>query len=438
MRTAYGFQYRVVAVLLRSMGNLEAANATHDLIMAWSPRYIVVNGIVGGLRPDSQEYGDVLVAETVVYYELGKEREKGLEGRNRHFPCDPSLLDAARNMRVTAWRDSLPARPDQRPPEYDHPRVHFGPVASGEKVIASSGAVSRLLQYQPDLVGVEMESAGVASAALGAVKSVGFLTIRAICDFADSRKSDDWQTYAAGAAASFLRAFVTTQPIGPSSGDWPRPVSGTPQSKPEDVIAQREQLFNLLRRRLDLEELNNLCFLLGLDIDELPAGRKSSRARELILRFERRGNLDRLVSALADMLNDDEGGGHRSSLPKEAGFNPIKCELALARLISELTTGTSPVFEVYRNETEIRRIIKEYLMYYRKDGGVADYPVGLKYYTGDESESYKLAGADMCSICGMLSSRGYLWTDPYTDRTYLTEQGTEMYLYLSADKGART
>lgn len=309
VKTTFGFQYRIVAMLLRSMGNLEAANATHDLIKAWSPRYIVVNGIAGGLRPNTQEYGDVLVAETVVYYELGKEWEKGVENRNRHFPCDPSLLDAARNMRLTDWSANLPARPDQCPPEHDRPHVHFGPLASGEKIIASTNAVNRLLQYQPDLVGVEMESAGVASAALGAVKRIGFLAIRAICDFADHRKNDNWQSYAAAAAASFLRVFVTTQPISPSSGDWPRPVTRTPQVTPEDTVAERKQLFKQLCRRLDMEELKNLCFLLGVDIDELPGDRKSSRARELILRFERRGKLDKIASALDDILNDDQGSG---------------------------------------------------------------------------------------------------------------------------------
>ena len=307
--TNSGFRYRVVTMLLRAMGNLEAANATHDLIKRWSPRYILVNGIAGGLCPDAQQYGDVLVAETVVYYELGKERDTGLENRNRHFPCDPSLLDSARNLRSTDWRDGLPARPDQCLPKHDHPAVHFGPLASGEKVVASSDAVNRLLRYQPDLVGIEMESAGVASAALGAVRRIGFLSIRAICDFADHQKSDNWQQYAAAAAAAFLRAFIKSQPIRPSSGGWPRPLAHVPERKPQDDLAKRNVLFNQLCGRLDMEELKNLCFLLGVDIDELPADRKSSRARELILYFERHEKLHELVSALEDMLNDDEDSG---------------------------------------------------------------------------------------------------------------------------------
>ena len=307
--TADGFQYRVVAMLLRSMGNLEAANATHDLITTWNPRYIIVTGIAGGLRPTDQDFGDIIVAQTVVYYEFGKEMDKGLESRNRQFPCDPSLLDAALNMPCTEWRDGLPSRPDNQPQSPEHPMVHYGPLASGEKVIASDDASGRLLRYQPDLVGVEMESAGVASAALGAVRKIGFLAIRSICDFADHKKNADWQGYAAETAATFVRAFLRNRPVGPSSGNWPVQRAFPDKLTHEDPLVQRKQLFNLLCRQLDMEEFKNLCFLLGVDIDEVPGDRKSARARELILRFERRGKLDDIASTLADMLNQEDGIG---------------------------------------------------------------------------------------------------------------------------------
>ena len=62
--------YRVVATLLNSMGNLEAAHATSDLINAWSPRYILVNGIAGGLNRCGQDFGDIVVSESIIYYEL--------------------------------------------------------------------------------------------------------------------------------------------------------------------------------------------------------------------------------------------------------------------------------------------------------------------------------------------------------------------------------
>lgn len=302
--TDNGIKYRLVTTLLRTMGNLEAAHAANDLIRDWSPRYLIVTGIAGGLRPTTQDYGDVVIPDSIVYYELGKALTAGVEQRSRHFPCDLSLLDSARNMRSRNWRMRLPKRPDGQAACTTCPKVFFGPLASGEKVIASTDTVSRLLEYQPDLLAVEMESAGVASAALGALKKIGFLAVRSICDFADKRKNDNWHAYAAAAAASFLRELLNNQPIAPSSGKWPR--SATKQAAPPrvDLVRMRKGLYQQLCKKLDMEEFKNFCFLLDVDIDELPGDRKSARARELILLFERRGKVDELAAALQNMLTD--------------------------------------------------------------------------------------------------------------------------------------
>ena len=302
--TAFGGKYKIVATLLHSMGNLEAAHATADLVHKWNPRFILVNGIAGGLRPGNQEFGDVVVSESIVYYELGKIRANELEPRNRQFPADRSLLDGMLNLTTSDWRIRLPARPDGKTSNTTIPKVHFGPIASGEKIIASGHQVRRLLTMQPNLVAVEMESAGIASAAFSAVKKVGFLTIRAICDFADSSKNDNWQEYAAHAAASCLRALLAGRPVGPSDAVWP----GTtlPRTKPADPTEHRHRIFENLCAAVDMEEFKNFCFLLGVEIDELPGDRKSSRVRELILLFERRNRVAVLDAAVDELINEDE------------------------------------------------------------------------------------------------------------------------------------
>lgn len=296
-----GIRYRIVAMLLHNMGNLEAAHATNDLIRDWGPRYLIVNGIAGGLCPKTQKYGDIVVSDSVVYYELGKALSDGIEQRSKHFPCDPSMLNSARTMEKNEWRLYLPKRPDGQPPNITYPNVHFGPLASGEKVIASAIATANLLKYQPNLIAVEMESAGVASAALSALRKIGFMAVRSICDFADESKSDNWQPYAAAAAASFLRSFLMNQPVSPSIGKWPSP---TEETLPPKMVMRRE-LYNQLSKGLDMEEFKDFCFLLGVDVDELPGDRKSARARELILLFERRGKVEELASSLRDMMTNE-------------------------------------------------------------------------------------------------------------------------------------
>jgi nucleoside phosphorylase len=296
--TRRGGSYRVIVTLLHSMGNLEAAHATADLIRVWNPRFILVNGIAGGLLPEKQELGDVVISSTVVYYELAKIKEKNLERRNRQFQTDRRLLDGALNLTDSAWRGRLPQRPDGKLSSALRPAVHIGPIASGEKIIATIDAVRDLKSFQIDLIAIEMESAGVASAAFSAVKNVGFLASRAICDFADASKNDNWQEYAAHTAASFLRSFIESGPVPLSEGDWPKSSGRTASDNVGMSMAKRKRLFDQLCTAFDMEEFKNLCFLLGVDIDEVPGDRKSARIRELILLFKRRDDLEMLEEAV--------------------------------------------------------------------------------------------------------------------------------------------
>jgi len=303
--TAHRGTYRVVATLLHSMGNIEASQATADFIRDWNPRFVLVNGLAGGLSRGAQDFGDIVASDSILYYELAKVRESGLEPRNRQFPADPTLLDGILNLKDTDWRMRLPARPDGKPPSSLLPAVHVGPIASGEKVVAAAAEAARLRWSQPNLIAVEMESAGVASAAFSAIKKVGFLTVRAICDFADASKNDHWHEYAARAAASCLRAFLQAGPVAPSEGTWPRVAAAVATRKPEDSVLLRKRLFEHLCRALDMEEFKNFCFLIGVDVDELPGDRKSARVRELILLFERRGQLRVLEDAMEENVRND-------------------------------------------------------------------------------------------------------------------------------------
>jgi hypothetical protein len=142
-------------------------------------------------------------------------------------------------------------------------------------------------------------------AALSALRKIGFIVIRSICDFADERKSDYWQQYAASAAASFLRSLLMNRPVSPSSGKWPSLTTKTIPTQPGNTTVIRRKLYNQLCQSLDMEEFKNFCFLLGVDVDELPGDRKSARARELILLFERKGKIEELASTLRDMLTNE-------------------------------------------------------------------------------------------------------------------------------------
>ena len=295
VRTINGSQYRIVAMVLNSIGNLEAAHATSDAIRDWNPRFVVVTGVVGGLMPGEQSLGDIVVSESITYYEFGTVGSSGTAYRRRQFFSDPALVAGMRNLPTYEWHALLS---DGSSTHKTHLQVHVGSIASGEKVVADVQEASRMHRLHERVIAVEMESAGAASAAYSSIRKIGSLTIRSICDFADGSKNDACRRFAAQSAAACTRAFLVSEPVPLSQGVWPK--MGMESSY--DKLALRRRLFKTLRTALDMEEFMTFCFLIGVEIEELGGGRKTTLIRELVLIFEQRQELDVLEHAVRDFL----------------------------------------------------------------------------------------------------------------------------------------
>lgn len=197
-------EYRLVVPAPMGMGNAASAAEATRAIDVWSPRYVALVGIAGGVRAQGRRLGDVVVAEQIVGYELGAQREKGTERRyDVHRPAH-DFLQAARMVSLKSW---LPK--EERPlKSLLRPKVHFGVVASGEKVIRSEAFVKSLSSSWSKLAAVEMEGFGAAVAAYRAPTLPGMIMVRGIADWADPKKDDRWQAYAADSAASFFVAIL--------------------------------------------------------------------------------------------------------------------------------------------------------------------------------------------------------------------------------------
>ncbi|OQV03982.1 hypothetical protein CLAIMM_08939 [Cladophialophora immunda] len=84
---------------------------------------------------------------------------------------------------------------------WNHPKIHYGVVASGNRLIRNAQTRDQL-GTQDNVLCVEMEAAGV-------VNTVDCLVIRGICDYADSHKNDTWQEYASATAAAYAKLFLS-------------------------------------------------------------------------------------------------------------------------------------------------------------------------------------------------------------------------------------
>ncbi|KAJ4234755.1 hypothetical protein NW759_001746 [Fusarium solani] len=83
----------------------------------------------------------------------------------------------------------------------DHPEIHYGLIASANRVLKDAAVRDRWAR-EHGILCFEMEAAGV-------MNTFPCLVIRGICDYADSYKSNEWQEYAAAAAAAYAKLLLT-------------------------------------------------------------------------------------------------------------------------------------------------------------------------------------------------------------------------------------
>ncbi|MFD6294313.1 hypothetical protein ACFWFU_05840 [Streptomyces sp. NPDC060235] len=199
-----------ILVIPRSgMGNVGIAEIAARAIGVWNPAKLLLVGIAGGIRDagDDLRLGDVLVPDKVIGFEHARVSAAGTSPRYEPYRPDWDLLSTAQAVVPEEWvlpslvRPRVGAAPDRAAP-----RAHFGPVLSGEKVIAGDAILDVPLKAWPKALGVEMESLGVALASYRG--GPGFLMVKSVCDFADAQKNDDWHDYAAATAAQFSVAVL--------------------------------------------------------------------------------------------------------------------------------------------------------------------------------------------------------------------------------------
>lgn len=242
---AQGGTYLVALAMAGHPGNTSGSLAVSETIKRWSPRYVFLVGIAGGLPRDGVELGDVVVSKQICSYEYGKIHHNAFNPRpDFTYQVDGPLLWSAFSI-DKGWRKGLVRRPtaDGRRPE-----VRMGMMGSGDKVIDDRTAdfFAAVEKVFPKLLAIDMEGAGAAAAIQQAQeggRTVSFLMIRGISDMPPDKTSsksakgpskkpsegsvrDQWTTYAADVAASFTIHLI--------SHALPRPpMEGTNLSKGE-------------------------------------------------------------------------------------------------------------------------------------------------------------------------------------------------------------
>jgi nucleoside phosphorylase len=203
---------RIVAAHSPLMGMAMASIVATKMIARFRPKYLIHCGIAAGVRGQA-EIGDVLVAdpswdwgsgklsiegEQVVFYSAPYQiaLREDLRGLVRRIAGDETTLHGIRS----AWTG-------QKPPTVLS--VRLGPVASGATVLADGLTKDRIRDQHRKLAGIDMETYGILAAAEFAAKPRPLaISMKAVCDFADGEKNDEYQPYAAYTSASIVRVLV--------------------------------------------------------------------------------------------------------------------------------------------------------------------------------------------------------------------------------------
>ncbi|NUN99366.1 MAG: 5'-methylthioadenosine/S-adenosylhomocysteine nucleosidase [Saprospiraceae bacterium] len=182
-------------------GNSTIALATEKAIRNIQPMVIILAGIAGGVKDVA--IGDVVVGTKFYGYESGKETETGFVVRPEAGSYSKDLLAIAQSVAGNdRWKNRVPAGAAAAA------KVIFGPIASGDKVVAANdGTIARLLKQSfNDTTALEMESNGFGQA-MQYHPGIRFINIRGVSDLLGGKSKSDAEGSQERASAN-MAAFI--------------------------------------------------------------------------------------------------------------------------------------------------------------------------------------------------------------------------------------
>lgn len=203
-------QLNIVATQALSQGHRSAMSAYQSLREHYSPAYIVLLGIAGGVHPDLH-IGDVVIAQEVIYYDLRRESHSGVRRRGQSQPVPAPVL---RSVKDFFTDHENPVRLIDEKANGQSFQVLSGPIGSGEAVVTDHDAEIRayISSYNEKTLALETEAGALAQAFYEGVNGDnaprGWLVIRGISDMADAAKDDAFQVTAARRAGQVLEVLL--------------------------------------------------------------------------------------------------------------------------------------------------------------------------------------------------------------------------------------
>jgi nucleoside phosphorylase len=296
-----GAAFCVVVAQLPAPANASAAARTSTILQDWRPQAVLLVGIAAATH-ESQQLGDVVVAQSVYYYELGKLTPGETLKQPEMLPSDFKFLHWAQTASPWPGDIRIP-RPD---PRTAGPQRSFGVIASGEKVVSDSRFRDAVVTTNRTIKALEMEGYGFSVAALNASQDTRYLVIRGLCDYANESKGDAWHEYASASAAAYARHLLADCPFAPvgAAEQQPAAVSRLHPDRPAGV--PRDAADEVISASTDVADLIALAADIAADVAAAMAGRKASETLRVTLALPRY-HLEQVLQIIALLPDRPEG-----------------------------------------------------------------------------------------------------------------------------------
>ena len=175
-----------VGIVQTGAGDSKSALQTERAISHFEPDVVLFVGVAGGLK--DVEIGDVVASTKVYGYESGK-AEQEFKPRPEFGLSGFSFIEEAKAEERSANPAWLNRSGSLSQPA---PQLKVGPIAVGEKVVASkeSDVYKFLRQNYSDAIAVEMEGYGFLEAVNSRGRPLPAIVIRGISDLIDNKNDD--------------------------------------------------------------------------------------------------------------------------------------------------------------------------------------------------------------------------------------------------------
>ena len=202
-------RFRVISVVASRLGGGAAQSTVQQAIDELGVGTVLAIGIAFGIDRSKYNLGDVLISESVQYYELGKLTPGGsFVPRGANDSVHHNLLQKFRDRHQHG-----------KPSAYPHtwPQTRFGLMLSGDKLIEHRDYREHLRKHWPNAIGGELVSAGMVEAIQAAQTRPQWIVVKGISDWADGLPIDDLDVDTRQLMAAWNASLMAKAVLDPAS-----------------------------------------------------------------------------------------------------------------------------------------------------------------------------------------------------------------------------